>query len=208
MGKGTIAGYFILFIFLFLLIAASPAFILVFFIAIIVVIAYNVNKRRKSKVSLSRTYPKDYQNKKVRDTGDTKNPVPIDNKKNYGGIFSDHEQIDQKNDEKNTHDILKQNKRLHDIQDSFQKNYKEIIEKKSFNRYYWNFRYDEHIENKKRKFLEAIDLCETNNLGSKAKIRRLRMKMDRWNVENERDIEALMPDYEYLLGLIEEFETR
>ena len=34
------------------------------------------------------------------------------------------------------------------------------------------------------------------------------MKIDRWSVENERDVEAMMPDYESLIDLIEEFENQ
>lgn len=34
------------------------------------------------------------------------------------------------------------------------------------------------------------------------------MKIDRWSVENERDVEAMIPDYESLIDLIEEFRTR
>ena len=82
------------------------------------------------------------------------------------------------------------------------------IPKKIFNRTFWKFRPNEGIRNKKRKFLKALDLCEQNNIASKAKIRRLRMKLARWNVKNERDVEAMMPDYEHLLDLIEESETR
>ena len=55
--------------------------------------------------------------------------------------------------------------------------------------------------------LRAIDICERDNLGSKARIRRIRIKIERWSIENERDIGALMPDYQYLLDLIEGHRT-
>ena len=58
------------------------------------------------------------------------------------------------------------------------------------------------------KFVRAIEYCEENNLGSKAKLRRLKMKIDRWSVENERDVDAMIPDYESLIDLIEEFENQ
>ena len=34
------------------------------------------------------------------------------------------------------------------------------------------------------------------------------MKIDKWNIENDRDIEAIMPEYDYLLALIEEFQNK
>ena len=56
--------------------------------------------------------------------------------------------------------------------------------------------------------MEAVDYCEKNNLGSKSKLRRLSMKLDKWQIENERDIEALLPEYDYLVDLIKDFQTR
>jgi len=77
----------------------------------------------------------------------------------------------------------------------------------SFNRNYWDFRNYDTLGMKKSKFVRAVEFCETNNLGSKAKLRRLRMKLDKWSIENERDLEAILPDFEYLLKLMEEFEN-
>ncbi len=37
----------------------------------------------------------------------------------------------------------------------------------------------EHFETKKLKFERALEYCKENNLGSKAKLRRLKMKIDR-----------------------------
>lgn len=99
------------------------------------------------------------------------------------------------------------NKSLDAIHSSSEKNNNEII-KKSFNRNYWTFGNHEHVYSKKLRFEEAIKFCEKNDLGSKAKIRRVRMKFNRWDVENERDIEAIMPEYGYLLVLIEEFQNK
>ena len=81
------------------------------------------------------------------------------------------------------------------------------VKKNTFNRYYWGFRNDQRFYTKKIKFVRALEYCKENNLISKAKFRKLKMKTDRWNVENERDVKAMIPDYENLLDLIEEFET-
>ncbi|MBS1269056.1 MAG: hypothetical protein MAG458_01792 [Nitrosopumilus sp.] len=80
--------------------------------------------------------------------------------------------------------------------------------KNTFDRYYWSFRSDQSFDAKRLKFERAIDYCKKHNLGSKAKLRRLKMKIDRWSVENERDVEAMVSDYELLLDLIEEFENQ
>ena len=232
MGAGTIVGYVGFFMTLLLLIPTHPGFILLFLFAIIVVLAYNIKKRKKQKISLGRTPPKNYakqvndpddEYRKKRDTSRAKmgfsplneetkkdkSAISIQNdKKNYARIISGDKQIDKKIDEINSNEMLTENIKLDSIQNAFKKNYKEIIEKKSFNKNYWHFGNHESIYSKNMKFQAAIKLCEKNDLGSKAKIRRLRMKMKRWNVENERDMEALMPDYDYLLSLIEEFETK
>ena len=102
-----------------------------------------------------------------------------------------------------------ENQRLQKIQDDWERqHYGETGNRNAFDKNYWEFRFDEGIISKKGKFLEAIEICEKNDLGSKAKIRRFKKKIGRWDVENERDVEALMPDYEYILDLIEKFETR
>jgi hypothetical protein len=80
--------------------------------------------------------------------------------------------------------------------------------KPTFRRSYWDLEKYPIISAKRQKFLEAIEFCEKNNLGSKSKIRRLVKKLDKWKIENERDMEALLPDYEYLLEQIESFENQ
>lgn len=197
MAKAKVAGYVVLFFILFLLIGVYPGFIFLFFGSLIVVIVYYANKRRKSKTDYTETPPNEIESKTENVDDDSK---PIDNT-GYGGAFPDPDESEKPTDlpKPNKQDI---------VEESFQKNFDEIIKKKTFNRNYWNFQYGESVFNKERKFLDALDFCEKNNLGSKAKLRRLKMKMKRWNFENERDIEAMMPDYEYLLDLMEEFETR
>jgi hypothetical protein len=186
---------------------------LIFFIAIIAVIIHKVKQRKISKMNYSRTHPQNYSpptpsnisNEKNSISTDQNDASPISNKSNYARLIPGSDQL-----EKSTSlDVSTMtNQKEQAFQESLEKNYDEIIQKKSFNRTYWNFRYDEGIEHKKHKFLEAIALCEQNNIGSKAKLRRLKMKIDRWSVENDRDIEAMIPDYESLIDLIEEFETR
>ena len=101
-----------------------------------------------------------------------------------------------------------ENQRRQKIQDDWERHhYGETGKRNAFDKNYWKFHFDEGIISKKGKFLEAIEICEKNDLGSKTKIRRFKKKIDRWNVENERDIGALMPDYEYILDLIEKSET-
>ena len=79
-------------------------------------------------------------------------------------------------------------------------------QKPAFNRWYWDLQRYPDFTSKKQKFLEAVDYCEKNNLGSKSKLRRLAMKLDKWQIENERDMDALLPEYDYLVKQIEDFE--
>ena len=83
-----------------------------------------------------------------------------------------------------------------------------ISKKNTFVRSYWSLKNSQSFRTKQLKFIRALEYCQENNLESKAKIRRLRMKINRWNVENERDVEAMIPDYDHLIDLIEEFETK
>lgn len=55
------------------------------------------------------------------------------------------------------------------------------------------------------KILGIIKICETHDIGSKASIRRIRMKVERWSLDKQRDVHALIPDYERLLDLVEEY---
>ncbi len=121
-------------------------------------------------------------------------------------IAAEKEELKQLLPKFNTSNDGTKNKSLDAIHSSSEKNNDEII-KKSFNRHYWSFGNHEHVYSKKLRLEEAIKFCEKNDLGSKAKIRRVRMKFDKWDVENERDIEAIMPEYDYLLSLIEEFQN-
>ena len=59
----------------------------------------------------------------------------------------------------------------------------------------------------KKTILAALDYCEENDIGSKSKLRRLKMKYKKWDLENERDLQAARPDYELLLDWIKEFEN-
>ncbi len=214
MSVKSIFCYGLLFFILLLLTAAHPIFVLIFFLAIITIIVHKVKQKKKSKVGYSRTYPQNYFPPKLSNVSNQKNHHPtnnqndashISNKSNYTKIISGSDQTKKLTSFDNSQIT---NQKEQKLQESFEKNYDKIIQKKPFNHTYWNFHYNEGIENKKHKFFEAINLCEQNNIGSKAKIRRLKMKLERWNVENERDIDALIPDYEHLLDLIEEFETR
>ena len=233
MNVKLILGYALLFFGLLLLITVNILFAVLFFIAIIVVIIHETKQSKKPKVSSSET-SQNYSHLKPSSTLNKKNhsyinqidTSPIPNKNNYARIIPGPDQtekpisldnspianqIEQKPLEKNNKEIPAppdNSQMANQIeQESLEKNNKEIP-KKIFNRTFWKFRPNEGIRNKKRKFLKALDLCEQNNIASKAKIRRLRMKLARWNVKNERDVEAMMPDYEHLLDLIEESETR
>ncbi len=91
---------------------------------------------------------------------------------------------------------------LHDFEQLLPQNNEPETDTKSTNIHHWNLFPNESFESKKHKIHRAIKLCKENSLGSKAKIRRLEMKIDKWGIENERDIDALMSDYAYLLDLI------
>lgn len=214
----SVGGYSFLFVFLFLLIAVHPGFTFLFFLAIIVTVAYKLNKRKKSKSTRSGTLPKGYSPY-----------TPQQNVSKKDTLIEEAEKIKSELDElKMKKEILDvspislsietpEEKRKRLIQLTFLKNKSdtstsntdlESSKKNSFNRHYWHFRSDHSSQTKKLKFKRALEYCEENNLGSKAKHRRLKIKIDRWSMENERDVEAMIPDYESLIDLIEEFETR
>jgi len=56
--------------------------------------------------------------------------------------------------------------------------------------------------------LAAINFCEENNIVSKSKLRRLKMKFEKWSWENERDVEAMRLEYNQILDIIEKFENQ
>lgn len=214
----SVGGYSFLFIFLFLLIAVHPGFIFLFFLTIIVVVAYKLNKRKKSNSIGSGTLPKGYSHY-IQQLDLTKKDTLIEESEK---IKSD---LDELKTKKYILDVspisssikIPEKKKKQLIQSTFLKKKfnasisntdSEQSKKNSFNRSYWRFRRDYSSQTKKLKFKRALKYCEENNLGSKAKHRRLKIKMDRWSMENERDVDAMIPDYESLIDLIEEFETR
>ena len=228
MSAKSITGFVFLFIFLFLLILVHFVFIFIFFLAIIIVIANKIKQRKKSKSNTGNSdHLKDQKNLSADSISDVTSDDAenilddddlIENKSKLNA-FSFKEEEESKTSNKSP--TLMNSKTINNNTKTSQKSENPSLQtdsvalsdkpvktpKKSFNRARWNFRSDQSIEQKKRKFLKAIDICEQNDIGSKAKIRRLRIKLEKWNVENERDIDALIPDYEYLLDLIEEFET-
>lgn len=206
MSAQSIFGYGLLFFILLLLTAAHPVFILIFFIAIIAVIIHKINQRKKHKVNTVKTYPKNYSPPTSNDvtpktSNEQTNSSPITSANNYARVIPDPNQNNDAFVDASSEQKSDQTEKYFERDD-------EVIKKNNFDRYYWNFRFDEPLMSKKQKFLEAIDICGKNNLGSKAKLRRLKMKLDRWSVENERDVEAMIPDYESLLDLIEEYENQ
>ena len=229
MSAKSITGFVFLFIFLFLLILVHFVFIFIFFLAIIIVIANKIKQRKKSKSNTGKSdHLKDQKNSSADSISDVTSDDAenilddddlIENKSKLNAFSLKEEEEESKTSNKSP--TLMNSKTTNNNTKTSQKSENLSLQtdsvalpdkpvktpKKSFNRARWNFRSDQSIEQKKRKFLKAIDICEQNDIGSKAKIRRLRIKLDKWNVENERDIDALIPDYEYLLDLIEEFET-
>jgi len=219
-----------------MLIGVHSGFILLFFLAIIVVVVYKLSKRKKSKISSSGSLPRSYSAQNSRSTvpQNEKRIYPKPSKPkiydNEGKLSSDPPLL-KKEDEKITN-LMDKTKTMpkpecftrseesnavfsdDEYVDSFSDDSPNLststeppVNKNIFDRYYWDFRSDQSFQTKKLKFERAIEYCKENNLGSKAKLRRLKMKIDRWSVENERDVEAMIPEYESLLDLIEEFEN-
>jgi hypothetical protein len=60
----------------------------------------------------------------------------------------------------------------------------------------------------KKTILATIDYCKENNIGSKSRLRRLKMKYEKWSLENQRDMEAARSDYNLLFDWIKEFENK
>ena len=230
MSAKSVAGYSFLFVFLFLLIGVHPGFTLLFFLAIIIAVAYKLNKRKKSKSTRSGTLPKGCAPHTSQQDVTKKDTLIEEAEK----IKSDLDELKTKKNILDSKPVKKitqytedaspisssietsEERRKRLIQETFRKNKSdysisldnsETSKKNSFNRHYWRFRSDSSPQTKKLKFKRALEYCEENNLGSKAKLRRLKMKIDRWSVENDRDAEAMIPDYEFLIDLIEEFET-
>ncbi len=209
MSAKSTAGYALLFIFLFFLILVHPGFVLLFLLAIIIVVTYKIKQRIKSKPDSSRSYSS--KNPQKNSFADSVSDTDPEN------LSEDNENIIKKDKpDTSPFESLSQESPSTGEDSPISKKPKTGIDatgspktqKKSFDANYWNFNPHDTLQSKKLKFLKAIDVCEENNLESKSRMRRLRMKIDRWDVENERDIEAMIPDYESLLDLIEEFENR
>ncbi len=230
MSAKSIIGYVFLFVFLFLLIGVHSGFTLLFFLAIIIVVAYKIKQRKKSKSNTSRSYPsKNYQKGSFAySISNHEDPST----ENDGILIENEPELDVSTFEafpyeepKTSHDsptsmsskIIDSDSKIYQkstnptfpLKTNFTAPTESVkTQKKSFDRYYWSLSNSQSFETKKLKFERALEYCKENNLGSKAKLRRLNMKIDRWNVENERDVEAMIPDYDSLIDLIEEFETK
>jgi hypothetical protein len=204
LNKGTVAGYVILFLILFMLIGVHPGFVLLFFLAIILVIIYNVRKRRNSKQKTP-----GFRNDRNTLTPSKQNSEPTLPKKARMG-FSEFTIENETQDKKpDVEHFVYSNPPVNNLENKTELQNKEIEKpspKKLFDYAYWDIQKYPILSAKRQKFLEAIEFCEKNNLGSKSKIRRLVIKLDKWKIENERDIDALLPEYDYLLDLIKDFQ--
>ena len=204
-----------------MLVAVDLLFVLLLFLVIIIVIAHKARQRKKSVVIADK-------NEIINDS---------ESKSNKNEIINDSEsKSDRTNQNKSTINKSGHNSNNHKNKsplgvrkpqqtkksvlptnsyatDSKKSKFSDMIDdnppvKKIFNRANWTFRNNQSIESKIDKFQKAVTFCAENNLGSQAKFRRLRIKIVKWGVENERDMDALISEYTHLLDLIEEFETR
>ncbi len=208
-------GYALLLIFLILLIAVHIVFLPIFFIMLVVIAAYQAKKSREVKKKKKTRNVDPVQENKPDAENDSK-AYPPEQVKSASAISTnstndtDDEIAEAEYYDSADHKFGIYHKTDHDME-SFSKDalayntgHPESAEK-TFKKDYWALDWNDSPQYKQHKFLEAIEFCEKNNLGSKSKIRRLRTKIERWGIVNERDEDALLSDYEHLVELIEFF---